>query len=99
MAKFFAYTIFGTLLTFAIILHFSLLPHLKQMPSFAGGVTPAAILAELPSFGFTLVLSWIAWWSVSGILALMLYSAGKYTAVALFFLSLAAVLGITILIT
>ena len=99
MGKFIAYTVLGTLATFAIILHFSLLPHLELMPSFAGGITPAAVLAELPSFGITLALSWIAWWSVSGILSLVLYSVGKYTGVVLFFLSIGAVLGITLLIT
>lgn len=99
MGKFIAYTVLGTLATFAIILHLSLLPHLERLPSFAGGITPAAVISELPSFLVTLALSWIAWWSVSGVLSLILYSLGKYTGVILFIVSLAAIFGITVLIT
>lgn len=99
MGKFILYTVLGTLATFAIILHLSLLPHLQELPSFANGLTAEAVLAELPSFLLTLALSWIAWWSVSGILSLILYSLGKYTGIALFILSLGAIFGITVLIT
>ncbi|MCC8193288.1 MAG: hypothetical protein LIP28_01395, partial [Deltaproteobacteria bacterium] len=97
--KFILYTILGTAATFAILLHMSLLPHLEELPAFAGGITPKAVLGELPSFLITLAVSWIAWWSVSGILSLVLYSLGKYTNVALFVISLAAIFGITTLIT
>lgn len=99
MGKFVLYTVVGTLATFAIIVHLSLMPHLLQSPAFAGGVTASAVIRELPSFLFTLALSWIAWWSVSGLLSLVLYSVGKYTGVVLFILSLASVFGITVLIT
>lgn len=99
MGKFVLYTVVGTLATFAIIVHLSLMPHLMQSPAFSGGVTASAIFSELHSFFFTLALSWIAWWSVSGLLSLILYSVGKYTGVVLFILSLASVLGITVLIT
>lgn len=99
MGKFIAYTVLGTLATFAITVYFSLLPHLADFPSFANGLTFGAVLAALPSFLITLAISWIAWWSVSGILALILLSLGKYTAPILFLLSLGAVFGITLLIT
>ncbi|CAK7009058.1 MAG: hypothetical protein DELT_00367 [Desulfovibrio sp.] len=99
MGKFIAYTVVGTLATFAIIMHISLMPHLAQSPAFENGVTVAAVISELPSFLFTLALSWIAWWSVSGLLSLVLYSLGKYTWLIQFVLSLAAVFGITVLIT
>lgn len=98
MGKFITYTVLGTLITFGILLHFSLLPHLEQLPAFAAGITPEAVLSELSAFGLTLALSWIAWWSVSGTLSLLLCSLGKYTTLALFFLSAGIVLGITILI-
>lgn len=98
MGKFIAYTVLGTLATFAIIVHLSLLPHLEELPAFAGGVTPGAVISELPSFLITLAISWITWWSVSGIFSLVLYSLGKYTMVVLFILSLAAIFGITLLI-
>lgn len=99
MGKFILYTICGSLATFAIILHLSLLPHLETLPSFANGLTVDAVLSELPSFAITLAISWIAWWSVSGILSLILYSLGKYTGIILFVLSLGAIFGITLLIT
>ena len=99
MGKFILYTVLGTLATFAIIVHLSLMPHLQELPSFANGLTTDAVLAELPSFLLTLALSWIAWWSVSGILSLILYSLGKYTGIILFIASIAAITGITLLIT
>ena len=99
MGKFILYTVFGTLATFAIIVHLSLLPHLADLPSFSNGLTVDAVLSELPSFLLTLAISWIAWWSVSGIMSLILYSLGKYTGIILFILSLGAVFGITLLIT
>ena len=99
MGKFIAYTVVGTLASFAIITYLSLMPHLMQLPSFAGGVTLQAVLGEYRAFLLTLALSWIAWWSVSGILSLILYSVGKYTGIILFILSLGAVFGITVLIT
>jgi hypothetical protein len=99
MGKFILYTVVGTLATFAIIVHLSLMPHLLQSPAFAGGVTVAALISKLPSFLFTLALFWIAWWSVFGVLSLVLYFVGKYTGVVLFILSLASVLGIMVLIT
>lgn len=98
MGKFLLYTVVGVLATFGILVHFSLMPHLMQLPAFSGGVSPAAVLSELPAFLFTLTLSWIAWWSVSGLLSLILYSIGKYTGIVLFILSLASVFGITVLI-
>ena len=98
MGKFILYTVVGTLATFAILLHLSLMPHLMQMPSFANGVTVSAILSEIHAFALTLALSWIAWWSVSGLLSLILYSLGKYTGIVLFILSLGAIFGITVLI-
>ena len=99
MGKFIAYTVLGTLASFAIIVYLSLWPHLERLPSFAGGVTFQALLGEISSFGITLAISWIAWWSVSGILSLVLVSVGKHAWVVLFIFSLAAILGITILIT
>jgi len=99
MGKFIIYTVAGTLATFGIIVYFSLMPHLMQLPAFKSGVTAAALLGEYSSFLLTLALSWVAWWSISGMLSLILYSTGKYTGIALFILSLGAVLGITILIT
>lgn len=99
MGKFIIYTVFGTLATFAIIVHVSLLPHLAEFPSFANGFTVAAVLHELPSFLTTFAVSWITWWSVSGILFLLLYSLGKYGEIPLFILSLGAIFGITLLIT
>lgn len=98
MGKFIVYTVVGTLATFAILLHFSLLPHLMQTPGFAGGVTAASVLGEIHAFALTLAISWIAWWSVSGLLSIILYSLGKYTGVVLFVLSLGAIFGITLLI-
>jgi hypothetical protein len=99
MGKFIAYTLLGTVATFAIIVHVSLLPHLADFPSFADGLTVAAVLHELPSFLITLAISWITWWSVSGILFLLLHSLGKCTGIILFILSLGAIFGITLLIT
>ena len=99
MRKFVLYTVAGTLATFAIIVHLSLLPHLMQLPSFSQGITVNAIFREIHAFGITLALSWIAWWSVSGLLSLILYSVGKYTNIVLFFLSLAVIFVITMLIT
>lgn len=99
MGKFIVYTVVGTLATFAILLHLSLMPHLMQTPSFANGVTVAAVFQEFHAFALTLALSWIAWWSVSGLLSLVLYSLGKYTWAVLFILSLGAIFGITVLIT
>lgn len=98
MGKFIAYTILGTLATFAIIVYLSLLPHLLLLPAFAEGITPQAVLSEYKSFLLTLALSWIVWWSVSGIFSLILYSIGKYTYIVLFLISLAAIFGITKLI-
>ena len=49
MGKFIAYTVLGTLATFAIIVHLSLMPHLEGLPAFADGVTPGAVISELPS--------------------------------------------------
>lgn len=98
MGKFIAYTVLGTLGTFAIIVYLSLLPHLKELPAFADGITPGAVISELPSFLITLAVSWIAWWSISGIFSLVLYSLGKYTMSVLFIISLATVFGITLLI-
>lgn len=99
MGKFVAYTVLGTLATFAIILHLSLLPHMMRLPGFANGITLKAVLGELPSFLVTFAISWIAWWSVSGLLSLLLYSFGKYTVPILFCISLATIFGITVLIT
>ncbi len=99
MGKFIAYTILGTLASFAVILYLSLWPHLEQLPAFANGITPEAVLQELQAFCVTLAISWIAWWSVSGILSLVLLSVGKHTWIVLFIVSLAAVSGITVLIT
>lgn len=99
MGKFIAYTVLGTLTTFAIFVYLSLLPHLRDLPAFADGVTLQAVMTELPSFFVTLAVSWIAWWSISGIFSLVLYSFGKYTTPVLFILSLSAVTGITFLIT
>lgn len=99
MGKFIFYTVAGTLGTFAVILHFSLLPHLMQTPAFASGATLAAIWSELSAFAFTVTLSWVIWWSVSGLLATALCVTGKFTAAALFVLSLGAVSGIVVLIT
>lgn len=99
MGTFILYTVAGTLATFAILLHFSLLPYLLRMSAFANGVTMGALLGEWRSFAMTLAIAWIVWWSVSGLLSLLLLSLGKYTTVALFLLSLATVLGITLLIT
>ncbi len=99
MGKFIAYTIHGTLATFAVILYLSLLPHLRELPGFAGGISVAAVMSELPSFLITLALSWIAWWSVSGMLSLVLLSLGKYTWLVLFLLSFGTICGITVLIT
>lgn len=99
MGKFIVYTVLGTLATFGVILHLSLLPHLAGLPAFSDGVTPQAVLSELPAFLMTLAISWLSWWSVSGILSLVLYSLGKYTLIVLFILSLAAITGITVLIT
>lgn len=98
MGKFIAYTILGTLATFAVMAYLSLLPHLEALPAFADGITPEAIISELPAFLITLAISWIVWWSVSGIFSLILYSFGKYTMVALFIISLTAIFGITVLI-
>lgn len=99
MGKFVLYTVAGTLATFAIFLHLSLLPHLMQTPAFAGGITFSAVLQEIRVFAMTLALSWISWWGVSGLLSLLLYSLGKYTWFILFILSLCAIVGITLLIT
>lgn len=98
MGKFIVYTVIGTLATFAILLHLSLMPHLMQMPGFAHGVTVSAIVGEIHAFALTLALSWIAWWSVSGLFFLILHSLGKYTGIVLFFLSLGTIFGITVLI-
>lgn len=98
MGKFILYTVVGTLATFAIITCLSLMPHLLQLPAFAGGVTLKAVLSEYSSFLITLALSWIAWWSISGIYSLILYSLGKYTVIILFILSLTTVFVITKLI-
>lgn len=99
MTKFVLYTVIGTLVTFAIVVYLSLLPHLMELPSFREGVTVAAVFGEYHAFLLTLALSWIAWWSVSGMLALILYSIGKHNGVLLFVLSVAVVTGITVLIT
>ena len=99
MGKFIAYTVLGTLASFAVIVYLSLWPHLERLPGFADGITPEALLRELPSFGITLAISWIAWWSVSGILSLTLLAVGKHTWIVLFICSLAAICGITALIT
>jgi hypothetical protein len=98
MGKFILYTIAGTLATFAIFLHLSLLPHLMQTPAFAGGVTFGAVMHELRAFAMTLALSWIAWWGISGLFSLILYSLGKYTWFVLFLLSLSAIFGVTLLV-
>lgn len=98
MQKFILYTALGTLATFAVLIHLSLLPHLAQTPSFANGVTLKAVLGEHKAFLFTLVTSWIVWWSVSGLFALVLHSVGKYTWIVLFIVSLGAIFGITTLI-
>lgn len=99
MGKFIIYTVLGTLATFAVIVHLSLLPYLMQLPGFADGVTPRAVFGELHAFLLTLALSWVAWWSVSGVLSVLLYGLGRFSAVVLFILSLGAVIGITIMIT
>lgn len=93
------YTVTGTLVTFAIVVYLSLLPHMMELPAFREGVTVAAVLGEYHAFLLTLVLSWITWWSVSGMLALILYSIGKHTGATLFVLSTAVVTVITVLIT
>ena len=98
MGKFFLYTIAGTLATFAIFLHLSLLPYLMQTPGFVDGLTLSAVLGEFRVFAMTLALSWICWWGVSGILSLILYSIDKYTWIVLFLLSLGAIFGITLLV-
>ncbi len=99
MGKFIFYTILGTLATFAVIVYMSLLPSLADLPAFTNGLTIDAALTELPSFLITLAISWIIWWSVSGIMGLVLYACGKCAGSVLFILSLGAVSGITFLIT
>lgn len=99
MGKFILYTVVGTLATFAVIVYLSLWPHLMQLPSFKNGPTVMAVLAEYRAFLLTFALSWIAWWSVSGLLSLILYSLGKYTGIILFAVSLGAIIAITVLIT
>ena len=99
MGKLITYTLLGTVSSFAIIVHMSLMPHLMQLPGFANGVTVQAIRSEFYPFLLTLALSWIAWWSVSGLLAIVLYATGKYSWIVLFILSLGVIFGITALIT
>jgi hypothetical protein len=99
MGKFILYTILGTAATFAILLHLSLLPHLMKLPDFANGPTADAILGEMPAFLMTLAISWIIWWSISGMLLTVFYSIGNYSTLILFSFSLAVVFGVTLLIT
>ena len=99
MRTFIIYTVLGTLATFGILVYFSLIPHLQKLPSFAGGFTQTALLGQAHAFLMTFAIAWITWWSISGLLSLILYSLGKYTTIVLFVLSLAAVTGITIIIT
>ena len=98
MGKFILYTLLGTVATFGIILHLSLLPHLMKLPSFAGGLTSEALLGQSSSLLLTLAVSWVIWWSISGMLATLFYSIGNCSALVLFSLSLAAIFGITHLI-
>ena len=98
MGKFIAYTVLGTLSTFAVIVYLSLWPYLTRLPVFAAEITPEGVLQEIQTFAIAFGISWIIWWSVSGLIALLLLSFNKINWIALFILSLAAVSGITALI-
>ena len=98
MVKFILYTIIGTLATFAIFLHLSLLPHLMRTPGFADGIHFSAVMHEFRAFAMTLAFSWITWWGISGLFALVMFSLGRFSWIVLFLLSLTAAFGITLLV-
>ncbi|GHV51934.1 hypothetical protein FACS1894168_4120 [Deltaproteobacteria bacterium] len=95
MGQFIFYTVIGTLATFAITLHFSVLPQLMQTEAFARGLTMMALLRSWRHLAMIFALCWVAWWGVSGLFSLFLH---KQNGLILFVVSLGFIAGIMILV-